>query len=145
MKVTDHLTSALRAHLRGDAEEHRRLFSQANGESDSLMWAALVGAGFFEAVDRRWTQNSDPASIIDYVAHVRAISPEISESVDPDLAEQMILACLGKAEVPEGSGEKRLAVQILIMTSLVHDEGLDGPELDEFLAEVRQTADRWLD
>lgn len=144
MAVNDQLVATLRAHLQGKAEEHSRLFEQIDINAQGLAWSTLVAGGFFEAVDRRWGKKKDVADIVDYVAHLRAVSPELAEAVDPKLAEHLILYYLGEGAVPDVDGNERLTTQLILLTALVVDEQLDDSGMDAFLADARATADQWL-
>jgi len=144
MAVTDQQVAALRAYLKGEFERHSQLLDQLDPVADSDGWSALVAAGFFEAVDRRWGDNRDTAQIVEYIGSVRTISPELSDQIDPRVAEPLILACLGQGAVPDVDDETRHATQLLLCTALVADAKYDDEALDAFLEEARKIADHWL-
>ncbi|GLZ10353.1 hypothetical protein Acsp04_05880 [Actinomadura sp. NBRC 104425] len=139
--VSDQMVAALRAYLSGNRAEYDRLFDQFDMKAEGLAWSALIAAGFFEAVDRRWANDRDSADIVEYVASVRAKDPELSEQIEPNVAEQLILHALGKSEAPDVDDSDRYAIQFLFMAALIVDERLDGAGLDKFLAAVRELAD----
>jgi hypothetical protein len=81
--VTDDQLRALHAYLSGDFATYDRLRDRLK-MADQSAWGALIGAGFFEAVDRRFVENGttrDNTAIVAYVADVRSRSescPKIS-------------------------------------------------------------------
>jgi hypothetical protein len=61
MPVTDQQFAAVHALLAGDVEKHKRLLAQLDRDKDKIGFSALIGAGFFEAVDRRFVKNGKTA------------------------------------------------------------------------------------
>jgi hypothetical protein len=104
---------------------------------------ALVAAGFFEAVDRRFAANGTTADVIDFVADLRARSEQLSEAVDPTVAERLIRHSLGNGSIADLDDGTVAGTQFLLLAGLVADEHYDEAGLDAFMAEVRKLADRW--
>jgi hypothetical protein len=143
MPVTDHQVAALRAHVTGDFEEYKRLTSQFDKETDKIGWAALIAAGFYEAVDRRFANSSD--EIVEYVGSVRARSDRAAEEIDPITAERLIRYALDGGQDPDVDGRTRALTQMVLLAVLVHDSSYDEQELERFLTEVRRFADQMID
>lgn len=144
MAVTDLQVAALRAYVTGDFDEHDRLRGQLDRDADRAGWSALVAAGFFEAVDRRFAESGTDADVVEFVGSVRARSETLSDEIDPRIAERLIQYSLGKGSISGMDGRVRLATQLLLLTALIIDEQLDDAGLDEFLAEARKIADQWI-
>lgn len=144
MAVTDDQVATLRAQLTGDIDEHRRLLSGLDRDAAVTGYSALIGAGFFEAVDRRLAGKATVADVIEYVGHVRALADSLADRLDPLETERLILFCLGE-DVPlaETDTRSRFGTQVLLLSPLIGDEDLDDAELDAFLAEARAVADDW--
>jgi hypothetical protein len=143
MPVTDHQVAALRAHVTGDFEEYKRLTSQFDKETDKIGWAALIAAGFYEAVDRRFANSSD--EIVEYVGSVRARSDRAAEEIDPVTAERLVRYALAGGQDPDVDGRTRALTQMVLLAVLVHDSSYDEQELERFLTEVRRFADQMID
>lgn len=77
MAVTEGQVATLRAQLAGDFEDYERQWARLDKEAATAGYTALIAAGFFEAVDRRFVKNStiaDTADIIEFVGDVRTRS-----------------------------------------------------------------------
>jgi hypothetical protein len=147
MPVSDDQVYALRAYLSGDFATYDRLRNQLSRMADQSAWGALIGAGFFEAVDRRFARNgttSDNAAIVGYIADVRARSDKLAEDIDPTVAERLIQDSLGRGSVDDIDGRTRLGTRFLLLAALIVDEQLDERGVEAFVAEARKVADRWL-
>jgi len=145
--VTDDQLRALHAYLSGDFATYGRLRDQLSETPDQAAWGALIGAGFFEAVDRRFGKDgtaSDSAAIVDYVANVRARSDKLAQDIDPAVAERLIQDSLGRGSVDDIDGRTRLGMRFLLLAALIVDEQLDEEGLKAFLAQAREVADQWL-
>jgi hypothetical protein len=147
MQVTDDQVRVLHAYLSGDFATYDRLHDQLSRMADQSAWGALIGAGFFEAVDRRFGKYgtiSDNTAIVAYVADVRARSDKLAEDIDPTVAERLIQDSLGRGSVDDIDGKIRLGTRFLLLAALIVDEQLDGRGIAAFLAEARKLADQWL-
>lgn len=144
MAVTDHQVATLRAYVTGDFDEHDRLRRQLDRDADSAGWSALVAAGFFEAVYRRFSKEGTEADVVEFVGSVRARSEQLSNDIDPRIAEQLILYSLGTGSISGIESRVRLATQLILLTALIVDEQLDDAGLDDFMAEARKIADQWI-
>jgi len=145
MRVTDDQVATLRAQLAGDLDEHRRRLRGLDRKAAATGYSALIGAAFFEAVDRRFAGRATEADVIEYVGDVRARGREIAMRLDPRVAERLILLCLGEdVPVDDIAPGERIAAQIVLLAAVVADADFDDAELDAFLADVRSIADRWI-
>ena len=147
MPVTDDQVRALDAYLSGDFATYDRLRTQLSGMADQSAWGALIGAGFFEAVDRRFVKGttvSDDAAIVAYIADVRARSDKLAEDVNPTVAERLIQDSLGRGSVDDIDGKTRLGTRFLLLAALIIDEQLDERGIEAFLAQAREVANQWL-
>jgi hypothetical protein len=141
MVVSDQQVAALRAMLTGDAEENKRLVSQFDRGAEGAGYSALVNAGFFEAVDRRFGKDSTPAGIIEYVADVRSRSDAIAAKLDPAVAERLIRSVISDETTDDVDSKTSARGKLFLLTAIVADEQFSPAELDQFLARVRKMAD----
>lgn len=145
MPVTDDQVAALRAYLAGDLETHHQLYRRLDRASARSDYTALITAAFFEAVERRFAERGTSADVIEFVADVRARSDELAEKVDPHDAERLIRAALTDEDIGDMDDATKGRLFIVILAALVADEHLSPESLDDFLAEARKLADRWID
>lgn len=143
MAVTDEQVATLKALFAGDVEEHKRLLAGLDPRSASIGYSALITAGFFEAVDRRFAATGTVADVIQFVADVRARADEIAQDLDPTLAERIIRHALGDGSIDDLDDRAVFSAQMVLLGALIGDEQLDEEGLDAFLAEVRAVADEW--
>ncbi len=142
MAVTGQEVATLRAQLAGDFVEHKQLLRQLEGTGGLVGYMALVAAGFFEAVDRRFGKGTTPADVIQFVGDVRSRFDGADDGIDPRVAERLILRVLGQGSVGDLDGATIRRLQRLLLPVLVADEQLDDAGLDEFLTSARKLADR---
>lgn len=145
MTVTDQQFATLRALLAGNFDEHRKLLSRLNQDADREGYSALIAAAFFVAADRRFAARHAQADIVEFVASARASSDDAAEKIDPLLAERMIRGVFEDETVDDVSDQAIVETQILLLAALVSEAKLDESSLDEFLAESRKLADRWME
>jgi hypothetical protein len=144
MAVTDLQVATLRAQLAGDHEEHKRLLAQFDEKSDGKPYVTLTNAAFFEAADRRFSSGATANDIIQFVADVRSRSEMVRESLDPRVAERVLLAVVTDADISDLDPREVRRSQTVLLNAIVRDEGLDSTDLDAFLATARGLADRLL-
>ncbi|PRY02138.1 hypothetical protein [Allonocardiopsis opalescens] len=145
LAVTDEQLATLRALLSGEVEKYRGLFDRLDRRAAQDGYTALIAAGFFEAVDRKFSTGYEYADIIDFVGRLRAQSDAAAEDVDPHAAELLIRHSLGEdVPVDEIDTKTMVSAQTRVLGRVVQEEGMSGAELDSFLADVRQLADNWL-
>lgn len=140
MAITDKHVAVLRAQLTGRRGEHLRLAKQLSPEESNQEYAALVAAGFIRAVERRFIRNeetADVSEVVDFVADLRAIDDEMSDVINPQLAESMILHLLNKGSVADADADTKFGHQIVILATLVGEEQFSTTELDTFLTDAR--------
>lgn len=148
MPVTDEQVATLRAQLRGDVNEHRRLLRQLDAEEANVGYPALIAAAFIEATEKRFIKDgraADKSEVIDFVASVRGNDDNAPDAIDPQVAEAMILRLLGRGTMIKTDEETKLGHQIVLLAALVSRENFTEPELDDFLRKARSTADDFLD
>lgn len=148
MPVTDKQVAALHAQLAGRSpEEHLRLFNELD-ETDNVGYAALLAAGLFEAIQRRFAKNnevSDRSEIIDFIAEARAKSDESSDALNPDVAERIILHALGKGSLSGIDDDIVLGHQVVLLSALTARENYSESELNAFMAQIREDAEEMLE
>jgi len=140
MAVTDEQVAALRAQLAGNAAEHKRLFAELDRQGDALGYSALVNAAFFEAVDRRFGKQNTRADVIEFVADVRSRFDEVADEVDPRAAERVIFKVLGTGSTDDIDAQTSLTAKLYLLAAIIADEHLDDTGLDDFMVEVRKSA-----
>jgi hypothetical protein len=146
MAVTDEQVATLRAQLAGDFDEHKRLLEQLDPVAARTGYTALIAAGFFEAVDRRFVREgkvADDSEIIEFVSSVRARSDEAGAKIDPVAAERLIRHSLGRGSIADLDDETVISTQMFMLAGLIADEQFDAAGLDGFMAEVREIAEEW--
>jgi hypothetical protein len=144
MPVNGKQLAALRAQLAGRLDEHKELLAKLDWSVDAAGYAALLDAAFSEAVNRRFNGQPSTADISAYVADVRARTGRAGEGVDPDAAERLIGAVLGRSNVEDLDPRTAIAVKQYLLVALVTDAGYDQAALDQFLLEASKLADQWL-
>ncbi|WP_433462411.1 hypothetical protein [Spirillospora sp. CA-128828] len=148
MAITDKHVAVLRAQLTGQHDEHLRLVKQLDADEANREYAALVTAAFIVAVERRFIKNgefADESEVIDFVAQVRAKSPEMPDVIDPRLAESLILHLLEKGPVIDADADTKFGHQLVLLATLAGEEQFAGSELEAFLSEVRSIAEDLLE
>lgn len=142
MTVTDEQAATLRAYLAGDFDEYERLNEQLDPEVDGAGYGALIAAGFFEAVDRRFAKGGTRADVIEYVADIRSRSERLTDQVDPQVAERLIMHSLGEGSIDDLGDKIVVHTQLIILIALIGDEELNGGDLDKFIATARVLGNR---
>jgi hypothetical protein len=137
--------AALRAQLAGHLDEHKRRVAELDWDTEGAGYVALLDGAFFEAIDRRLGTQATDEDIISFVADVRSRTEESGRDVDPELAEHLISAVLGRGGTFDGLDEKKATgAKLYMLASYVADQQYDEAGLDEFLQEARKNADRLL-
>ena len=144
MAVTNQQVAALRAQLANQPDEHKRLFRQLDWATEGVPYSALIDAGFFEAVDRRFANGTTTAAVTAYVGAVRSRLGSAADAVNPEAAERLILKVLGHGSVADLDAKVAFSAKQLLLAALIADEDLDDAGLDEFMASSRMVADQWL-
>ncbi|WP_152563911.1 MULTISPECIES: hypothetical protein [Actinomadura] len=149
MPVTDDQVAALRALLKGEGEKHRELLDQLDRSQANVGYSALLAAGFFEAVERRFIVDNhvtNPDRVIDFVASIRERTDETPDAVRPDIAERMIFHALDQgASISDIATDTVIQHQIILLAALIGDAKLNDLELDGFLRKIRTDADELID
>ena len=148
MAVTDKQVAALHAQLAGrPPEEHLRLFNDLD-QADNIGYSALLAAGLFEAVQRRFVKNGEPADrpeVIGFVAAARARTDDAPDAINPDVAEKIIMHALGQGSIAGIDDGTILRHQIILLAALVGQEKYDETELNAFMNQIRTDADEMLE
>jgi hypothetical protein len=142
MPVTDDQVSALRALLKDDTDHYREIFDQLDRTAAKKGYTALVAGAFMEAVQRRFGQTYREAEVVDFIASVRTRSDRLADRIDPDIAERIIKSLYGDATVRDVSDGVVAGTQLLLLTGLVVDAGMDDAQLEAFLATARRYGDK---
>jgi hypothetical protein len=140
MPVTDDQVSALRALLQDDTKRYGETFDQLDRTAAKKGYTALVAGAFMEAVQRRFGQNYRESEVVDFVASLRTRSNRLADRIDPDIAERMIKSLYGDATVRDVSDGVVAGTQLLLLTGLVADAGMDDAQLEPFLSTAGGTA-----
>lgn len=145
MPVTDDQVDTLRALLTGQSEEYLRRFGQLDPEAAKTGFSALVTAGFFEAVYRRFAEEQNKhAKVVEFVGDLRARLDESGRELDARAAERLVLRSLGnEGSVADIDDKTALSTQMTVLAALILDEELAETDLEEFIREVRAVADDW--
>lgn len=144
MPISDLQLATLRAQLAGDAAEHRRLLSQLDPGTDQRPYAILANAAFIETAGRRFGNRGTPAAARAFVADVRTRSETVRDSLDPPLAEQVLLTAIADGTISGIDPWAVRSTQLVMLAAMIADEQPDDAQLDEFLAAVRALAESML-
>lgn len=145
MAVTAGQVATLRAFLARDFDEYERLYEQLDPAAARSGYTALIAAAFVEAVERRFSADSTDAAVVEFVAVARARFDESGDRIDPRAAERMIRAVHTDEEINDLDTKTVVGIEVILLTALVADEGLDDAGIDELLAKARKLADEWTD
>jgi hypothetical protein len=144
MAVSDDQVAAMRAILAHDFDEYDRLSEQLDRVDGWGDYPVLMQAAFFEAVDRRFGKGHTRQDVVRYVADARSRFEQAGQEIDPGAAERLMLVALGDSVSVEDIDGKALgAIEMFVLVALITDENLGVTELDEFMKEVRKSADEW--
>jgi hypothetical protein len=149
MPVTDDQVATLRALLAGRREEYRQLLDQLDRASANVGYSALLAAGLFEAVERRFIKDgevTDKAEVISFIASVRERGDEIPDLINPNIAERIILHMLDQgASVADLDPDTVIQHQLILLAGLIGDAQLSDAEIDAFMQKIRIDADELLE
>ncbi|SPT57125.1 hypothetical protein [Actinomadura madurae] len=146
MTVTDKQVATLTAQLAGRHEEYKRLYAELDPEEVGFGYSALVGAAAAIAIDRRFAKDNEvagDAEVIDFVGDLRSRDIATAETLDPAIAEQLILHNLGKGDISNFDSKALFSTQIIILAGLIADEKLSETELTAFIEKARRVAETW--
>lgn len=147
MPVTDEQVETLRAQLEGRTEDHLRMLDQLDPEEANVGYAMLIGAGFLVAAERRFIRDGKyvpDSEVIDFIANLRQVNEETAKLLDPHIAERILFAALDKGDIDDIDNDTVVGTEIFLLGAMIYDEQLSSDELDAFLREARELADRWL-
>ncbi len=124
-----------------NVDEYDQLVEQMEQTGTADGFNVLIAASFYEAARRRFGLEWTVADVIRFVAEVRVGIDDAAEDVDPQAAERLTMAVLGRGSAEDMDEEAKARAQIALLIGLVEDEDLDEAGLDGFLAEARKLAD----
>ncbi|GAB3808864.1 hypothetical protein [Micromonospora zhanjiangensis] len=143
MSIKTDLSDLIRALARRDWGTADRLTAELGRQG----WAGglqTIGAAFAIAVHRRFGSEASAADVARFVAEVRSQVPNGDELPALEM-EGLIRAVLGEPELVDNiSADLALGAQTFLLGALLQDENLTEQQLEGFIAEVEQTAARYL-
>jgi hypothetical protein len=142
MKVTDDQIASMRAYLRGDVEAFEQISAQLDSANKEAR-GALIAAAFFKAAERTF-KDGDRADVIEFVGRVRARSADLAQSIDPRIAERLILATFTDEDVEDIDGKTQGDHFGILLAGIIAEAQPSDTELNSFLEESRKLADKWL-
>jgi hypothetical protein len=142
MPVNDQQVAALRTLLAREFDEHRRLYAALDRDGIRKGYAPLISAAFCIAVERRFSEDSSRADIIEFVADARSRAESAMTAIEPAAGERIIRAVYGDEDITDIHPNKRFEIQMALLAALAADENFDDSTLDEFLAAARKLADQ---
>ncbi|MEV4002452.1 hypothetical protein [Actinomadura sp. NPDC049753] len=138
------MAATLHAQLAGQTDEHLRRLRGLDKENVQSEYPILIAAAFFLATNRRFSK-SDPTTvtsqIIDFVASLRARTPEATEKVDAHIAERLLRAVLGEGSIADIDDSTVYTTELFLLAGLISDANLTDAELTAFIAKARAMAD----
>src|SRR5690606_13791950 len=143
IRVSDAEVAALRAYVTGNLTAYRELRERFQGDQLQA-FVGLVSAAFLDAVDLRFDQGRDLATVVTYVAGLRARSRRHRKVLDPVAAERLLLFELGGGTVDDLDKVLALTTKQQLLRALIPELGLTEVGLDRFLNRARRLADTWL-
>lgn len=144
MKVSDRAVSSMRAYLRVDMAEYRRLGSELSAEERDAR-GALIAAAFSVMADRSFSGSSDAKSeIVEFVSALRSRGDEMATLLDPNVSQRLLLAVVSDEDVDDIRDETKGEHFAPLLVGMVVDAKLDDADLDAMLSEAREIADGWL-
>jgi hypothetical protein len=136
----DRSIEVLRALLIQDFDVYRRLNSELDAEA-SKVFSAVLGATFVEAVTRRFGQEPDIPTIIEFVTEARATYAATGEVVPAQDAESMIRGALGEGHLLDSMDARRMgAAQTAMLFAIVHEGGYPSEHIDDLLTVAKSRA-----
>lgn len=139
--VNPDLPAYIRTLVRGDDEAHERIQDRLDAEG----WEGFprfLASLFFLAVDRKFGANSSPAEVIKFVADLRSGLARGGPEIRADEAEALINANLDPAATYQISPDAIGKIQAATVYKVLTDENLTDEELEAFLSEAVELADR---
>lgn len=144
MQVTDEQVETLRALLSGQFEDYKRLFARLDNTAVRSGYAPLAAAAFYLAAQRRFSEKSTKAEVINFVADVRSRAESARAAIDPNDAERIIRAVHTDEDITDIDRNRRFEMQLALLAGLVSDEAFDQAALASFLTQARKVADQML-
>lgn len=140
IQITDWHVAWVRAFVSQDAETLKPMLEQTPRTNEPDGTTVLLRAAFVQAVRRRFAAKTR-ADVIRFVAHARIRRGRNAPSIDPAVAETLILAVLN-GTATEGLTDLQKGQHIILLSELMEDEALTADELETFLAEARTYAEQ---
>lgn len=140
MAITDDQVALLRTQLRGEFDEYERLYAEFD-KSHTDGYIELMGAAFILATERRFRPNGTRPDLIMYVANVRSKTRKAAESIDPKIAERLLLAALTDEPIDDLDANEVILTQLHLLVSMTAAEDFPASEVDGLLAKAREIVD----
>lgn len=141
MPADDKSAAALRALLAGESERHKELIRELDS-AESNDFLDLVAAAFVGITDITFGEENDAAAAVaEWIARIGSESEFPAGAFNPVIAEQVLLMVLGKTDADDLSPRQLQDAQFLLLPVLVHDQGLAGDDIDDFLEAARSLLD----
>lgn len=144
MPVTEDQVDTFRAFLAREFDKYRPLSARLDASDAWDGYTTLIAAGFFEAVDRRFSTDTNSSDIIRFVADARARFAEAGDDFDQQAGERLVRSVLGDGSVEDLEDTTVARAETALLSVLIADADLAASELDAFVTEVRKTADEWM-
>jgi hypothetical protein len=142
MRVSVDQVASLRALLRGDVEDHKRIESRLD-PALRPSGGALISAAFFKAAERKFANGADPSDVPNFVSGISA-RYGMEDDIDPRIAERILLATFTDEEIDDIDSRVKGQHFLILLGVIIKDADLSDAELDAFLEEARKLADEWL-
>jgi hypothetical protein len=143
MSVRTELSDLIRAMARRDWGTVDRLLD----ELEVSGWHGgnqVIGAAFAILINQRFEAGHTPTDVAHFVAETRAQFPGAEDLPVMDM-EGLVRAALGEPELANHiDPEAALQIQVVILGKLLQDEDLTEAQLEEFIADVEQTAAEYM-
>jgi hypothetical protein len=143
MPVTDEQEATLHTMLAGKFDEYERMLDELDPVAARTGYRALVSAAFCIAASERFPEGTPAADVIEYVGDVRSRT-EGTAKIDPKIAERLILALITEEETADIDRRTSYQTQLVLLAALIADARPDEAQLDDFMIQARNLADRWL-
>jgi hypothetical protein len=130
--------------LAGDLQS----YPERTGDLDESGWNAfgeIVGAAFYQAVERRFGADKDDADISGFVSSAASAYESTPVAVDVAAAEALVRSVLGDeatvGAVLEQLDEPDLArIELVLLRKLIDDGGPDGESVDSVVSSAQNEA-----
>ena len=141
MTIRLELPAYIRTLIRGNHEEHDRIQAQLDAEG----WDGFprfLASLFFLAVERRFGESPAPTKVIKFVADLRADLVNGGPEINAEDAEALITATIDPEVEYDIDPSMIGKIQAATVYKILTDENIGDEELEAFLAEASELANR---